>query len=169
MIIHQVTVDIQFLVELLHEIHGDVLLYVILVAGPHVEVAGMGDYREVVSVLLEVITLQVEVLFIMIAISGFSRCQQGAVELLFGLQVEHVVLISGFYSCHLFQLTLLIIYFYLADDVYRQVLQCHAVVSGKKGFTIHIDFLDGQSVVFQCLVCAVVFHSGNALHECFEV
>ena len=79
------------------------------------EVTGIGDDWEIVSVIFEVVALQVEILFVVIAVSGFSRCKKGTIEFFFGLQVEHIVLFPRADTRQLFQLAFLIVHFYFAD------------------------------------------------------
>ena len=72
-VIGHIPVESQFFIVLLGKVQCNVLLYVVFIAGSHVEITGIGNDGEVVSVILEVVTLQVEVLFVVIAISGLSR------------------------------------------------------------------------------------------------
>ena len=71
--IGHITVESQLLIVLLGKVQCNVFLYVVFIAGSHVEVTGIGNDGEVVSVILEVVALQVEVLFVVIAISSLSR------------------------------------------------------------------------------------------------
>ena len=72
-VIGHISVESQLFIVLLGKVQCNVLLYVVFIAGSHIEITGIGNDGEVVSVILEVVTLQVEVLFVVIAISGLSR------------------------------------------------------------------------------------------------
>ena len=91
---------------------------------------------------LEIVEHGIQSVEVLVADACTGICHQGVVDLLFGLQVHHRLVLSVVHSRQLAFLRLLVIDTYLLQHFHRHVLQGDADVVGEEFFSVEQDFRD---------------------------